>query len=146
MLGDLKETHKPLKEFVDASSKKIRENEALQQLQKYYQFFVGHCDRKPYQIEFTRCDNTMCHHCSSLPERDIPLIDLRKEFGGSIPIPTESLFHRGHFDTFLDIYNSLSQNSRQVSPLYSHGVCEYGGKYGFFSKADKIRHDRLMKH
>ena len=88
----------------------------------------------------------MCHHCSSLPERDIPLIDLLKEFGGSFPIPTESLFHRGHFDTFLDIYNSLSQNSRQVSPLYSHGVCEYGCKYGFFSKADKIRHDRLMKH
>ena len=139
-------TRSLLHAFVDASKKRIKECDAFQRMQALYQELVRHCDRKPYQLEFKRCDLSNCEHCSSLPTRVNPLLDLVNDFGGSFPIPTESYFKRGHFQTFPEMYNSLSYNTRKVSSLYPNGVCEYGCRYGFFSEADKTRHYKLMDH
>ena len=149
-LSDLKEMHNLLKDFVDASAKRLREDPDMNALQKIYRFLVLHADRKPYQIEFKRCQEVECPHCTTLPQRNNELLDAVRSFGGTFPIPTETFCflkkHRGHYDSFLSQYNSLSYNKRRISPLYSHGVCEHGCNYGFFSESDKSRHYRLMQH
>ena len=94
-IGNIKESHKMIKEFVESSRKKIRESETMQNIQDLYRLLIKHCVRKPYQIEFKRCKKRDCNHCISLPTRQNDLLDLVEEFGGSFPIPTENLYFKG---------------------------------------------------
>ena len=103
LVGQLKSTHKLLHTFANASAKKIKENTDMLELQSMYQFFVRHCNRKAYQIEFVRCKGISCTHCSNLPVRQNRLLDMIDEFGGSCPSPEKNNFYPGHYNTFLEM-------------------------------------------
>ena len=139
LIEAMKKTHQLIHNFTNASAKKIRESPDLTKLQWYYQLFVNHCTRKPYQVEFIRCTKSSCGHCTKLPTRENSLLQLVREFGGSFPTPSESKFYKGHFTTLIERYNILSFQ-QNVSDLCEYGTCQHGCKYTFFSDADKKRH------
>ena len=153
IISHLKTTHNLLHTFTNAGSKKISESPELSILQKKYQFFVQHANRKGYQIEFVRCEENSCHHCSSLPKRKNEMLEAMKLFGGTSPAPEQSIFHPGHYRTFLDLLQSAMFQNREgkevrkvMNNCTENGLCPMGCSYVFFSKADKKRHMILMGH
>ena len=153
LLEDLKKSHSMLNEFVYASAKKIKETPHLLNLQNDYKFFVRHCNRKAYQIEFIRCHEDSCTHCSTLPKRENEFLDLINEFGGSCPEPEKSLLFPGHYATFLDQLRILKtghgkakKKTSSECPSAIFGRCKLGCSYIFFSDCDRKRHNRLMGH
>jgi hypothetical protein len=117
------------------SSKKIKNDQKLNQLLLVYKFLVSHCCRKPYQIEFVRCLRANCDHCSNLPERDNPLFKLVSELGGYFPMPTKNV--RGyHYENLRDTLQYLKYKPK-FTYATKHGKCSFGCNYYFFSKADR---------
>ena len=154
LVAQIKATHSLLHRFTNASAKKIREDVQLMELQKIYQFFVKHCNRKSYQIEFVRCQDLTCSHCRSLPIRHNDLYNMINEFHGTCPAPEPAQFYPGHYKTFLEMIRSQRvQNVAGLNQLKiinnstSFGICPHKEcSYAFFSKADELRHYRLMNH
>ena len=84
----------------------------------------------------------------SLPSHENRFMELMDKFGGSCPTPKMHTFHKEHYQTFLEMFQSqFHLKSRKIvsNPTY-FGVCTKGCSYAFFSKADRERHMRLMKH
>ena len=148
LIPAIKSTHQLLKDFANASTKKIKETPNFLKLQNDYTFLVKHANRKAYQLEFVRCKDGLCTHCSSLPSHENRFMELMDKFGGSCPTPKMHTFHKEHYQTFLEMLQSqFHVKSRKiVSNPTSFGVCTKGCSYAFFSKADRERHMRLMKH
>ena len=59
-INEIKSTHQLLKSFSNASKRKMKNSASFQYLQKKYQHFVKHCNHKPFQIEFVRCEDLHC--------------------------------------------------------------------------------------
>ncbi|XP_057291292.1 uncharacterized protein LOC130613938 isoform X3 [Hydractinia symbiolongicarpus] len=152
LLKDIKCAHDTIKRFCVASRKSIKSSVEFTELQQKYRFFVKHCTRKAYQIEFVRCTSTDCDHCSSLPLRKNQFLDVIREFGGTCPTPQHSDFFAGHYKTLIEMVQSqlcrnISSASRIMPCLTTkYDVCNHGCRYAFFSEADKTRHMRLMDH
>ena len=150
LVSEIKNTHKTLHEFTNASKTKINESPNFMTLQKDYQFLVKHCNRKLYQLEFVRCREDDCSHCLKLPKRNNEFLDLIYKFGGSCPVPEKSLFSPDHFTTFLErltsIYNHKMEPHKVIKSNEEVEACEYGCSYLFFSEADRKRHYILMNH
>ena len=144
----IKAAHKLLKEFSNASNKKLTEIPEFTKLRSIYMFFVKHANRKAYQVEFVRCKDPECDHCSSLPYRVNRFLELMAKFGGSCPTPEIHKFHKDHYKTFLEMLQSQYnvKSCKIISNPTRFGVCNRGCSYAFFSKADRDRHMRLMKH
>jgi len=137
------QTHEFIKGFVYASKKQINNDPRMLALREKYKMFVNHCNRKKYQLEFIRCENNLCTHCTKLPTRDDnEFLKAIREFGGSVPTPKFS--HNGHYKTFLELLRlsklGIVENSKELE------TCPYGCSYTFFSKTDKKRHYTLMDH
>jgi len=147
IIPKIKKTHAIFKDFANASQKKLRETPGYSKLQDIYQFLVKHANRKAYQIEFIRCQDQQCNHCSRLPARENQFLQLVREFGGSCPVPRESEIFIGHYKTFLDMLRTRGCTKTEFFNPTNFGSCEHHGcSYLFFSKADKLRHMKLMKH
>ena len=144
----LKSTHQLRKEFSNASAKRIKDRPEFLKLQADYTFFVKHATRKAYQLEFVRCEDLYCTHCSSLPRHENNFLELMKRFGRTCPTPEIHKFYKGHYRTFLEMIQTQYRikSRKVVSNPTTFGVCNMGCSYAFFSKADRDRHMRLMKH
>ena len=144
----IKITHQLLKDFCNASAKKVKETPDFLKLQSVYTFFVRHANRKAYQLEFIRCKRNECSHCSTLPCRTNRFLELIDKFGGSCPSPEQDKFQEGHYKTFIEMLqtNFYIKSEKVISNPTSFGLCNLGCSYAFFSKADRDRHMRLMKH
>ena len=151
VIPNLKLMHAQLKSFKDASKKKISSTPEYIELQKQYIFFVKHCNRKAYQLEFCRCDDNECMHCSSLPSRDNLFLEVIKNFGGSLPSPVCSDANPEHYKSLEEMLrlNSAFTNkiNRVINNCTDNGFCPYAEcNFAFFSVADTDRHFRLMGH
>ena len=125
----------------------MRETPGYSKLMDIYTFLVKHANRKAYQIEFIRCENEECNHCAKLPVRENQFLELIHEFGGSCPVPEESEIHKGHYKTFLDVLRTRGCNNKTFYNPTGSGCCQHQGcSYLFFSKADQLRHMKLMNH
>lgn len=154
VINKLKEVHQLIHSFVNTTKKGLSASIDLQSLQKKYKFYVKHCNRKPYQIEFAKCDDNQCSHCLSLPNCCNDMLNMMKLFGGSFPVPEESVLYPGHYRTFLDLLQSSTLFNqatgkylpKRISDKF-FGVCPFDScNYTFFSKADIKRHYLLMGH
>jgi len=142
LINPIKATHRMFKEFANATKTQLKQIEEFKALQKVYTFLVQHTNRKAYQLEFFRCESNDCVHCVSLPKRQNNFLDMTRNFGRSCPVPEESPFFEGHYKTFLEMLVSHTNHQKPTT----HGVCEKGCSYAFFSEADKQRHMLLMLH
>ena len=147
LVSPIKATHKLFKEFTNSSKKKIEETPEFKHLQLVYSFLVKHANRKPYQLEFIKCSDHACEHCSTLPLRENPFLELIRNFGGCCPTPAKSIIYQGHYDTFLEILqrSSVPENDKNFKPT-AFGMCDNGCSYTFFSKQDEKCHMKLMKY
>ena len=148
LVTPIKKTHKLLKDFSNASLKELKTNFDYIELKSIYTFFVKHSNRKAYQLEFLRCCDISCDHCSTLPYEENKFLELMNLFGGSCPTPEISTFYKDHYKTFMEMLQqySVSIKEKVIHNPTSFGSCEHGCSYAFFSKADKARHMKLMKH
>ena len=150
-LDDLDIKHELLRNFTKVTAKKLRDEALFKELQDEYKFLVHHCNRKPFQMEFIRCENTACTHCQNLPIRENQLLKcIRHYFGGSLPTPTDSAIFPDHYRTLEEMlyFNSsiLSKGSKKLNGL-EFGICPYEScNYVFYSKADRECHTLLMGH
>ena len=100
----MKKRHNSLKEFSNASKKRLKEKD-FEELRTVYRFLVQHANRKAYQLEFVRCSSPLCFHCKNLPERKNLFLDIINAFGGTCPSPQLSELHKDHFKTFSEMMN-----------------------------------------
>ena len=145
-IPQIKNCHENLKNFANCSKKKLKETHEYLQLQDTYKFVVRHSNRKAYQLEFVRCQNHQCSHCTTLPARDNKFVQLIREFGGSCPAPIQSDVHTDHYKTFLEVLRIRGHTSNIYYYSTPFGSCEFGCSYLCFSQADKMRHMKFMKH
>ena len=147
----LKSVHSELNKFANTSLKQLRSSPEFQLLQEKYKFFVMHCNRKAYQIEFIRCTSDKCSHCTNLPVQENNFLEVIRKFGGTLPAPVQSSIHNDHYRSLEEVLNfstsTLFTRKRCINNFTEHGVCPYSTcHYAFFSKADKLRHFKLMGH
>ena len=142
----IKHSHQLIKQFNNSSKKSINTEPALKQLQTMYQTFVRHSVRKPYQLEFIRCNSIDCEVCSKLPSRSNDFLSLIQKFGGTCPAPTPSEVNDEHFKTLLEMLRTVKVSSFESIPT-EFGTCSKGcNRYCFYSKKDKERHFKFMGH
>ena len=152
-IENLNYVHDNITDFNQLAGKQNNDsNPAFNDLKSLYQFLVRHLNRKAYQLEFIRCEDAGCSHCSTLPTRENEFLQVIRNFGGSLPTPTKSDFVKGHFQSLQDMLLrntcSTTQVQRDIRSSTSHGICPYTNvcNYAFFSDADKKRHYLLMDH
>ena len=146
LIAHIKNAHSFLKDFSNASQKKLRESDEYDQMRNVYTSFVRHGNRKAYQLEFIRCEDEKCSHCSALPKRENPFLNILRDFGSTCPSPELDNLYKGHFKTFLDMFRTRTSKKKTVNNHSKFGSCKRGCSYVFFSKEDEKRHMRLMKH
>jgi len=62
LIEPIKKTHISFKEFTKSTNKSLTTVEDFVFLRKTYVLFVKHVNRKPYQIEFVRCTDSLCNY------------------------------------------------------------------------------------
>ncbi len=149
-IEEIKKIPKDIHHFINASRRQIDDSEELQNLQRDYQFYVRHCNRKAYQFEFIRCRRRDCLHCSALPNVKNNFLDVTDIFAGTCPDPVPSDVHFGHYKTFqealrMQIVKRIAH--KNIVNTTDLGCCPHHGcSNAFFSEADKKRHFILMGH
>jgi len=147
LVPHLRRTHQLLKDFTNASAKKLASTPEYDNLRDTYTLLVKHANRKSYQLEFVRCQDRECGHCQNLPKRvENEFLSLIRQFGGSCPSPQQSEVYSNHYKTFLEMLRVRSSRDKQLSKITKWGTCKKGCQYMFFSDADEKRHMRLMRH
>jgi hypothetical protein len=151
LIPHLKDVHTKLYEFVNAPKKSLKDQETMfPKLQKDYQFFVKHVTRKAFQLEFVRCVDGSCSHCSKLPARQNTLLDVVRKFGGSFPTPEMGITKK-HYKSLEEMIRFNNAQLNPFTPTYDnctiHGCCPHKTcRYAFFTKTDIKRHNKLMSH
>jgi len=140
----IKLTHDLIYDFVNTSKTELKKNTTFQLLRDKYLFLVKHTNRKKFQLEFIRCQDSTCPHCSKLPVRDNKFLDAIRAFGGSVPTPVIDISGK-HYRTFLDLSQSpfIYQNTKMNN---EEETCPFCKNYAIFSDADRKRHFTLMGH
>lgn len=147
VVNKIKETHTLLKDFSNATKKKLKDTPAFLELKELYSFLVKHGNRKAYQLEFIKCEDNTCGHCSNIPVRENAFLEQLREFGGNCPAPECSEVYQGHYKTLIEMLRvSHVKRKGTFSKTTGFGSCPFGCSYIFFSQADKDRHMKLMIH
>ena len=143
-----------LKTFSNATDRKINGSQELSEIKKEYQFLMNHCSRKTYQLQFARGRQDSCHHCCSTPIRAENFLRILDKNNGVLPTPCLSRIYKGHYETVLTQLSSVEGGMKSLGideglPSLngkSPPLCPFGCRYIFSSKADALRHCRLMNH
>ena len=98
----------------NASTCKIMEREELSEIKKEYQFLVGHCCRKTYQLQFSRCNLDSCGYCRTTPIRAERFSSILQKSDEVLPTPSLSVIHRGHYDTMLQQLSALQFGKKSL--------------------------------
>ena len=149
-LAPLEESHEIVKNFTNASDRKINASEELSEIKKEYQFLVNHCTRKTYQLQFARCRQDSCRYCRRTPIRAENFLKVLNRNNGVLPTPSLSDALKGHYKTMLEQLSSIECGVKSLGideglPSLngkSPPLCPFGCRYVFSSKADAIRHCR----
>lgn len=123
----------------------IKNDAKLGQLKESYEFFVKYVNRKPYQIEFVRCESNACNHCQNMSTRSNELLDTIRMFGNEFPIPQRSV-NKDHFPSLTEMLRVAGIKPMKALPVTTanFGSCRHGCNYTMYSKADIVRHERLL--
>eukprot|EP00117_Sycon_ciliatum_P043397 scpid28652/ scgid31427/ len=142
----------PVAAFNEAGIREIESKPELKAIQAELQFFAKHSVRSTSLLQFCKCADSACGHCSTRPVRSVQLVNfLRSCPGGHIPLPTPSHGHSGHFMTFLETKAVVEagQGNRLVglasAPSATSGkLCKYGCKWLLMSRAASERHELVL--
>ena len=108
--------------LTDAKKNTIRANDELKVLAREVQFINDHAVQRRYQIEFIKCEDRQCQHCSSHPVQSRQLMTfLRHQKYGCALQPKLSAVHQGHYDTWIQVAASSLEGEEVVSFDLDHG-------------------------
>jgi hypothetical protein len=111
-------------------------------------FVIHHSIRRCHGIEFVKCKEDSCEHCTSHPIQGVAFMQKLFEHGGMSLSPTPNPAFPGHFYTYYEMKTMphLSKLDEHCPSIISKGLgsCQLGCKYTFLSKADKDRHMKFM--
>ena len=94
--------HRAIEEFSSASEKKIREEDALQEVQQFLKFLCKHINHTTYHLSFIKCTSPGCEHCRQHPVVAEKAVDFLWSHGNRLCSPTPSKRHPDHYLTFSD--------------------------------------------
>ena len=131
-------------------------NVHLREFREELIFFAKHGIHRSYGIEFYRCDNTTCAHCTSQVPRAKKLLATVRQFGNHLPSP---VLHEGmpgkHFQTLLQVLGPLRASDTRPPvgidvglpslPADGSAACSRGCKILSLSKASQRRHGILFR-
>ena len=134
----------------------IKSDQSLSLLLKDFLFLLKHAVRRPYQLQFMKCELD-CQHCNTHPVRATNAVEQIRKLGGQI-MPKWSQLHVGHYATLLEIIHDNEMTGEvlnfaefdtcpSTSARKNAGdniVCNRGCRYIFNSKADEERHNLLV--
>ena len=136
--------------FAKACRRDIKTKPGLADMQREVRMLSMHCAQGMYSLEYIRCTDAACSHCSALgPERSPKTLKLLRECQGHVFVPVWSTTHEGHYSTFLEQMHSTGANIIPLDTgLPSHPEIERCMETGchktFHSNADRKRHMFLV--
>jgi hypothetical protein len=114
-------------------------------------FLVKHSIKRPYFLQFTKCSEKSCTHCTENPIKNHKAMDLLHEFENQLPVPIlfEELYEGKHYPSFIDIIRTEALRKRYIEKMKdqlkkkkeNHEICEKC-TWHFESKADEQKHKR----
>lgn len=138
--------------FLDSGIREIEQTEELAALQAELVFLSKHSIRSTSYLQFAKCTDTDCPHCSTRPVRSVNLVKFLRDCpGGHLPLPTPSVSHPGHFLTWLESKATVQAGQeKRLSGLdtapsaTSAQLCKRGCKWLLPSKSAAERHDLVL--
>ena len=89
--------HNLLNTFVKATMKKTREMSELSTICKLFLFLCKHAAHTKYHLQFAKCMDKGCDHCSRHPIVSIKAMSFLHKYGGKLFTPTPSMVHPNHY-------------------------------------------------
>ena len=142
-----------MEELSDASLLKIRNNNTLTILAEEYQFIARHSIQRTFQLEFLKCTDSKCGHCTDKPNRSQKPMTFLRTFGGGHNFNLRiSPDFPGHYQTWHSLASAVLEGEITL-PSLDEGLstsmkgarlCTKGRSKVFQSAADRERHDRLL--
>ena len=121
---------------------------------KELQFLYMHAVTRSYQLEFYKCSDETCDHCSVHKVQSTKLFNSLRKTSGIIASPTASQLYPDHYKTALEIYgvgNSQTQAVNIDAEMPSRSLpntkcltCKYGCRAILRSDAAYQRHINLV--
>ena len=156
-----KDTHKYQDEemidrLTEARVTLIRANEELKEKTREVQFLNKHAVQRRYQIEFIKCSDPRCDHCSTRPEKSKHLMEFLRQQKDQCAIPPKlSDTHLGHYDTWIEVASESIDGNTNALPDLDEGLSDLslevkrcprqGCRKMFQSNMDRTRHTKLMR-
>ncbi|XP_070548150.1 uncharacterized protein [Ptychodera flava] len=145
--------HEDVEKLFKKGIREILTTPAFVNLRQEYVFLVKHCVRRTYMLEFVKCNDPSCSHCSCKPIRAKNLISYIKQMGGQLPTPGFSHIHAGHYMTWLEMNNYIQHLQQPVvgidkgcPSIADVKVCPRGCQYVISSVSDGEKHDFLVHY
>lgn len=114
-------------------------------------FLIKHCTRKCHGLEFSKCEDPSCQHCSNNPPKALKFMGSLFRQGCHSYCPQPDPWFPGSYKTYIrmkgvkfDDSHLLDKECPSLTGTWS--VCQKGCRYVFLSKADKERHDKLCHY
>ncbi|CAF0966932.1 unnamed protein product [Didymodactylos carnosus] len=85
-----------------------------------YIFLLKHCIKSHYSYIFIKCYDKKCSHCSINPIRTNLTMELLSLRNNGMPVPSPSIIHPDHFNTFLQTIHAcmLEKKIQSLIPLF----------------------------
>ena len=99
--------------YTEKSLKQVSSSLAISNIYKELKFFLKHCIKCHNMLEFIKCTDEKCAHCSSHPIRAAQMIAFIRSTGGRCITPTVSDVHTGHYKTFLESASAVTDLKRE---------------------------------
>ena len=147
--------HSMIDNFLKTGIRQIMANEDLSKILKEYKFLVKHCIRRTNALEFVKCQDLECEHCTSHPIRAVRFMAYLRSLDESrMYTPTPSVTHPGHYNTWLEMNFKHVDLKKPILGLDAGcpsldgqiPICNRGCNYVFTSDANKLRHDLLVHY
>ena len=142
-----------------AKGKKCSNTSELDQMKEEYAFFAKHMVKRSYYLQFSKCRDTACTHCTKYPISATSFMQDLELLGGSVPPPSESVVHKkcalfnasykNMDEMFIEARLQNLVDVENAQPSFSKGYlkrCPVGCNIILTSTDDMKRHYNLMGH
>ena len=139
--------HNLLNTFVKASMKKTRETPELSTIRKLLLFLCKHAVRTKYHLQFAKCMEKGCDHCSRHLIVSMKAMSFLHKYGGKLFTPTPSIVHPNHYMPFLECVTQYDLKKSLLEPhegLQSEHCLDGCLAFCFTSAADKEKHRSVV--
>ncbi|CAF1387821.1 unnamed protein product, partial [Didymodactylos carnosus] len=96
-----------------------------------YIFLLKYCIQSHYSYMFIKCYDKKCSHCSINQSRANLTMELLSLCNNRMPVPSPSIIHPDHFNTFLQTIHALSR----MTTIDNHMLKLYGSHYETYRKS-----------